>query len=364
MRPIRIIKLVYFNGPGPQRKRRHFTFSSQVERCVCSSAHPSEGAASVTFVKRLVCIEIWHQSHCETNTPIPPGLSWRSWGVATFPLPLWASQSSKDPSGHQGSSAWELEPGQISSLMKSQQEVELIKHLVTTHGETLTETSASLAFLVPSEQTWEGAMMPKVGTLCVWVHWQRGVWQSVTLSVTLGLRVGAMGARGVGRYRVHTHAHNIEKGGTAGRATSPTEPDDNTQHIVHTVSWLWISHSVISPAEQMHEPLLAHCLCTFMIQLCTKRPAHKVDTWFISSRLFTQVGFLSTCGGTFTVEQCCPFSHSAHSPLLSLTMHSAGDGICGLPCIVPRRGREVAAASHTRQARATRMKSVCQCALR
>lgn len=45
---------------------------------------------------------------------IPLGLSWRICGVTTFPLPLWVSQSSGDPSGQWGSSAWELEPGQIT----------------------------------------------------------------------------------------------------------------------------------------------------------------------------------------------------------------------------------------------------------
>lgn len=76
------------------------------------------------------------------------------------------------------------------------------------------------------------------------------------------------------------------------------------------------------------------------------------------------MGCLRTCAGTFTVEQCCPFSHSDYSPLLSLTMHSTGDGICSLPCIVPRRGHEAAAASHTRQPNitsSTHMKSVCYC---
>lgn len=53
---------------------------------------------------------------CETDTLIPPlprELCWRSCGVATFPMPLWASQSPRDPSGRRGSPAWELEPGQI-----------------------------------------------------------------------------------------------------------------------------------------------------------------------------------------------------------------------------------------------------------
>ena len=60
-------------------------------------------------------------------------------GVTTFPLPLWASQSSSDPSGHRGISAWELDTGQIRSMMKSQQEEKLIL-AGSAHGETLTET--------------------------------------------------------------------------------------------------------------------------------------------------------------------------------------------------------------------------------
>lgn len=39
------------------------------------------------------------------------------------------------------------------------------------------------------------------------------------------------------------------------------------------------------------------------------------EFWFISSRLFTQVGCLRTCAGTVTEKQCWPFSHSYYSPL-------------------------------------------------
>lgn len=51
--------------------------------------------------------------------------------------------------------------------------------------------------------------------LCVWVHlaWQCDVWQLVTLSVTLGLCVGVMGARGVGGYFT-AHTHTPVKSGT------------------------------------------------------------------------------------------------------------------------------------------------------
>ncbi len=165
MRPNRI--LVSSNGPGPQRKRRDFPFSSQIKRCVYSSAHPSDGAAADPFVKHLVCAEIWHHYYCETNTLVPLGLSCRSRGVATFPLPLWAFQSSRDPGGHRGSSAWELEPIQMRSLMNSQQEETLIKHMSSAHRGTGTEYSG-----LPwtSSCPLSLAVMPKAGTLYVGVH--------------------------------------------------------------------------------------------------------------------------------------------------------------------------------------------------
>lgn len=99
-------------------KVSHFHLKSS---CDDSTAHSSYGAAAVLSVRCLVCTAIWHHSHCETNTPIPLGLSWRSCGVATFPMPLWASQSSRDPSGQRGSSAWELERSQTHSPANSQQ---------------------------------------------------------------------------------------------------------------------------------------------------------------------------------------------------------------------------------------------------
>lgn len=56
---------------------------------------------------------------CETDAAIPSRLSWRSCGVETFPLPLWASQSPSDPWGHWGKLSWELEPCQICSMKKN-----------------------------------------------------------------------------------------------------------------------------------------------------------------------------------------------------------------------------------------------------
>ncbi len=210
MCPIRIIILVYFNG-----KRRDFTFSSQAERCAYSSARPLDGAAAVTFIKCLVCAEMWHHSRCETNTPIPPGLSCRSCRVATFPLPLWASQSFRDPSGHRSSSAWELEPGQIYSLMNSQQEEKLDKTYDyhtwrNTDGDGLHiglpwPFSALWAKLVGCNDAKSRDLVCVGASVCVHPAWQRDVWQRMTLSVTLGLRVGILGARGVGRHITYTH---------------------------------------------------------------------------------------------------------------------------------------------------------------
>lgn len=156
-----IIKLVY------PRERLIFIFHFWAERRDDSSTHPSTRVAAVTLVSCLVCTELWHHSPCETNTPIPLGLSWRSCRVTTFPLPLWASPCSREPNGQRGSSAWELEPGQTYSPMNSQQEGTLIKH----HHRTQKNADGDLrwAFLA-SKQSRVGAKTLNVGTLSVWLH--------------------------------------------------------------------------------------------------------------------------------------------------------------------------------------------------
>lgn len=204
---------------------------------------------------------MWHHSHCETNTLSPSGLSWRSCGVATFPLPLWASQSSRDPSGQRGSSAWELEPGQICS----QQEEPQIRHMTTTttHGHKHAHR-ASLAF-------WE-QRYPKWGPCvcrCICVCWQRGVWRSVWRSVWRWGYVLVLWEPeewvNISRTRTYTH--------TAGLAISPTEPDDSQDHNVCTVSGtLSQSFSYFISRLQTYELPLAHIWSVFTIQLCTKRP--------------------------------------------------------------------------------------------
>lgn len=60
---------------GPSGSKSNVAFWSQIERWAYSSARPSDGAAAVTFVRQLVYTEVWHHSHCETNTPIPKGQS-------------------------------------------------------------------------------------------------------------------------------------------------------------------------------------------------------------------------------------------------------------------------------------------------
>lgn len=73
---------------------------------------------------------------------------------------------------------------------------------------------------------------------CVWVHlaWQCDAWQLVTLSVTLGLRVGVMGARGVGGYFTCSHTHRW-KAEHSRFSVSPTEPGDNKDDNISILSW-------------------------------------------------------------------------------------------------------------------------------
>lgn len=78
-------------------------------------------AVYLSDVDCLTC-ETWHQSCCGTNTPISLGQIWRSYKATTFPLPLWASWSSRDPSGQQANSAWELEPVQMDWMINGQRE--------------------------------------------------------------------------------------------------------------------------------------------------------------------------------------------------------------------------------------------------
>lgn len=145
----RIIKLVYVDGPGPPRTEQQLSHLSDVLFALRYDITPT----------------------VRPTRQIPLGLSRRSCGVATFPLPLGFSQSSRDPSGQRGSSAWELEPGQIYSPMNSQQEETLIKHYNHTRRNTDRDLHwAFLAFWCPPGQSWEGAKVPNVGDLCAWVH--------------------------------------------------------------------------------------------------------------------------------------------------------------------------------------------------
>lgn len=57
-----------------------------------SPTHSSSCHICWTFSSALM----WHHSHCETSTCVPKGPSGGPCRVTTFPLPLQASQSSKD----------------------------------------------------------------------------------------------------------------------------------------------------------------------------------------------------------------------------------------------------------------------------
>lgn len=89
---------------------------------IAQFAYTFDGTAVyLSDVDCLTC-ETWHQSCCGTNTPISLGQIWRSYKATTFPLPLWASWSSRDPSGQQANSAWELEPVQMDWMINGQRE--------------------------------------------------------------------------------------------------------------------------------------------------------------------------------------------------------------------------------------------------
>lgn len=83
---------------------------------------------------------------------------------------------------------------------------------------------------------------------------------------------------------------------------------DNEHHHVPAVWSLWISRLDWYFVNGLMTLLNTMMLAFDFVQ--KERAQCGQSTWFISSSLFTQVGSLSTCAGTFIVEHCGPFSHT------------------------------------------------------
>lgn len=315
----------------PREKEKNCTFSSQVERCAYSSAHPSSirrnGGCHICQTSCLRCdvtsLPLWDQHSIPLGAE--PEVVWGR-NLPTAPLGFPELQRPKWTAGQLG-----LGTGARPDMQSARRATDkTYDH--HTRTQTWTDKHIGLPWPSGSKDTQSVDLVCVGASVCV----DSAVCDA---QCDVGVMCWCYGSRRSGWiYHVHTH--------TAGLAISPTEPDDSQDHNVCTVSGLWISRSVISSADykRMNCRLLTFDLC-LRYNFVQKDPPHKVHTWFTSSRLFTQVDCLSTCEGTFTVEQCCPFSYWAYFPPMSLTMHSTGDGISSLPSIVPRRGREAAAAT-------------------
>lgn len=164
-------------------------------------------------------------------------------------------------------------------------------------------------------------------------------WEPVTKRVTFGSQGG-----GLGDYASTHKKHTILKRGppqiylpllqkTVSIIRLPVSPLDKA---------LWLLDHQFSILAHVNESQVAHFF--IFVYNTPKEPSQRSHSIHILLFIHKSGLFEYVCRHSGT--ELSILTHSACSPLRLLTMHSSGDAIWSLPCIVPRRDCEAAAASY------------------